>query len=330
MEQQPCRTFPRAACVILANPYVQTLLLVEGILLFLGLIALLASLRIGLDFNPRLTTSYQYGLNKKSYLVGTIIMFILLLKLPLFFFFIWVIDGLSLHVLGAMCGAGIVSATPWGAWMFFVKILTLFLLCAWILLHRVDLSETTYPFTRKKFLLFQGLFFILVVEFLLELAHFLNIPTDTPVACCSVLFDQTSNNPWYENSLILGFFFGLYGLLGLLCYLRRPILFSLSSFLWMAVTIQALIRFFSPYVYELPTHKCPFCLLQSEYYFVGYFIYLLLFLGGLGALFALVSATLQRPVKNFWYTLSFTCNTLLVMVLSAYPLGYFLRNGVWL
>ncbi|MBE0495234.1 MAG: hypothetical protein IBX45_02360 [Campylobacterales bacterium] len=317
--------------MILTNPYVQTLLLVEGILLFLGLVALLASLRIGLDFDPRQTTPYQYTLNKKSYLVATIIMFILLLKLPLFFFFIWVIDGLSLHVLGAMCGAGIVSATPWGVWMFFVKILTLFLLCAWVLLHRVDLSEPTYPFTRKKFLLFQGLFFVLVVEFLLELAHFLNIPTDAPVACCSVLFDQSTNTSvWYENSVLLGLFFGLYGLLGLLYYLRRPILYGIVALAWMGATLQALIRFFSPYVYELPTHKCPFCLLQSEYYFIGYLLYLLLFLGLLGGVFTLVGALLQRPVKKFWYTLSFTCNTLLVLILSAYPLGYYLRNGVWL
>jgi hypothetical protein len=33
------------------------------------------------------------------------------------------------------------------------------------------------------------------------------------------------------------------------------------------------------YAYELPTHRCPFCVLQGDYHHVGYAIYLAL-LGG--------------------------------------------------
>lgn len=99
--------------MILLSPSVLTLIIAEGILLILSFIALLASLRIGVDFNPTKTTTYQYELNKKSYLVSTIIMFVLILKLPLFFFFIWGLDNTALLVPGAMCAAGIVGATPW-------------------------------------------------------------------------------------------------------------------------------------------------------------------------------------------------------------------------
>jgi hypothetical protein len=43
------------------------------------------------------------------------------------------------------------------------------------------------------------------------------------------------------------------------------------------------------YIYELPTHHCPFCLLHREYGFVGYLLYAALLGGavaglGLGAL----------------------------------------------
>ncbi len=45
---------------------------------------------------------------------------------------------------------------------------------------------------------------------------------------------------------------------------------------------SALISFIALYVYELPTHHCPFCLLQGEYHFIGYPMYALL-LGGVVA-----------------------------------------------
>jgi hypothetical protein len=319
--------------MILFSPYVLTLTLMEGILLLLGFIALLASIRIGLDFDPSKSTAYQYALNKKSYLVATIIMFILLLKLPLFLFFVWTLDILSLSVAGAMCAAGIVSATEWGSTMFFLKIINLFLLAAWVLMHRLDLSESTYPFTKRKFLLFQGLFFLLFLEFALQLAHFLQIPADSPVACCSVLFDQTGQTYeafWLHPSAILGAFLGGYAMLWVFYWFKNPLMFGIATLVWMGVSIHALIRVFSPYIYELPTHMCPFCLLQKEYFFVGYLMYALLFLGALGGTLVLSATLLKRSTQNLWYNLSITCNTLLFVVLCAYPLSYVWRNGVWL
>lgn len=317
--------------MILLSPAILTLMIAEGILLILSFIALLASLRIGIDFDPLKTTAYQYELNKKSYLVATIIMFVLLLKLPLFFFFIWGLDATALLVPGAMCAAGIVGASQWGSWMFFIKILTLFLLSGWVLMHKEDLKTTDYKFTKIKFLLFQVLFFVLCVEFLVQLAHYLAMPIDTPVNCCSVLFDQSSSmGAITSQATILAIFYGLFALLAVVWYLKKHFLFGIISFAWGGFSIIALIQFFSPYVYELPTHKCPFCLLQAEYYYVGYLIYTILFLGGLGGLGVMVLRALKREISPLWYNLGFTCNALLLLILSAYPLSYYLRNGVWL
>ena len=46
-------------------------------------------------------------------------------------------------------------------------------------------------------------------------------------------------------------------------------------------SVAALISFTSLYFYELPTHHCPFCILQREYNYVGYLIYLTLMEGGI-------------------------------------------------
>jgi hypothetical protein len=47
------------------------------------------------------------------------------------------------------------------------------------------------------------------------------------------------------------------------------------------IGIIAIIAFISVYYYELPTHHCPFCLLQAEYHYIGYPLYLALFCGGI-------------------------------------------------
>ena len=42
------------------------------------------------------------------------------------------------------------------------------------------------------------------------------------------------------------------------------------------VSLAAMVSFISPYVYEMPSHHCPFDVLQSGYHWIGYPLYLLL------------------------------------------------------
>ena len=52
---------------------------------------------------------------------------------------------------------------------------------------------------------------------------------------------------------------------------NRPV-----SFFETWVVTAAVISFISLYIYEMPSHHCPFCLLQKEYGYVGYPLYALL------------------------------------------------------
>jgi hypothetical protein len=58
-------------------------------------------------------------------------------------------------------------------------------------------------------------------------------------------------------------------------------LFSVLSLLAFPVTVASLISFMSLYFYDLPTHHCPFCILQREYFYVGYVLYVTVLGGGL-------------------------------------------------
>jgi hypothetical protein len=60
--------------------------------------------------------------------------------------------------------------------------------------------------------------------------------------------------------------------------------FSALCCLNFVVSVASLISFISLYLYESPTHHCPFCVLQPEYGHIGYLLYLTLLAGGMAGL----------------------------------------------
>ena len=62
---------------------------------------------------------------------------------------------------------------------------------------------------------------------------------------------------------------------------RGGYLFSSISAVTFFVSLASVLSFISVYFYELPTHHCPFCLLQKEYGYIGYPLYIILFGGGI-------------------------------------------------
>jgi hypothetical protein len=80
------------------------------------------------------------------------------------------------------------------------------------------------------------------------------------------------------GTLVLGVFFYRTG--------KGGYLLGAASLITFLIAVAALISFISLYIYELPTHHCPFCILQAEYHYLGYPLYLTLLAGvvaGLGA-----------------------------------------------
>ena len=69
--------------------------------------------------------------------------------------------------------------------------------------------------------------------------------------------------------LICGIVFYLKGLGGYL--------YAVLSLLMFIISLVSIVSFISLYIYELPTHHCPFCIIMEEYHYLGYLLYLLLF-----------------------------------------------------
>jgi hypothetical protein len=71
-------------------------------------------------------------------------------------------------------------------------------------------------------------------------------------------------------------------------------------------------------------------MLQSEYYFVGYFLWTLLFLGVFFGISNFILKILLGYELESAYKYSRIFNTLFVILCSAYPIIYYIKNGVWL
>ncbi|AFL69638.1 hypothetical protein [Sulfurospirillum barnesii] len=317
------------------TPEIIMLLMLDGLFLFFGTLAFVLSLRIFIAWDRNATTKNQYQLEKNAYLVGIVVKYILMLKVPLFLFFIYTCDTLSSIITGAMCAAGVVNSVDFGLFLLLFKLLNLYLFGFWLLLHSNDVRSEVQPYMRAKSFFFCGIFFVLVAEIVLEILFFTSLDISKIVSCCGTLFSATEHTSFsflfaMDERVVVAIFYASFTLMVVGFFLRNGAVYLFSNLLFLLFGIVSLIVFFSTYVYELPTHHCPFCLLQKEYYGVGYGMYTSLFLGTFygigGVLMAHISA--KPAVKIMRLSLLF--NGIYLLLVSAYPLVYFLKNGVWL
>jgi len=319
---------------MILTPQVLTILILNAIFLFFGLVAFVLSIRIFLRWNIDSTSAEQYSLEKQSYLSATIIKYIFAIKLPLFLFFVFTLDKISTLLTGAMCGAGVVDATDYGAYLLMLKLLNLYLFGFWLTIHYLDIKSPDLPYTRVKFEFFIVAFLFLLVEIVLEGVMFGSIDIDKMVSCCGTLYSSSSNSAMagifsIDREVLLTLFYGNFVLMALFYWMRWGYLYAVANLSFVIVALMSLIEFFGTYIYELPTHHCPFCFLQSDYYYVGYLLYSLLFLGSFyGMRVGVVKMLDQEGGREF--KLSILFNLLYVVLVSSYVLIYFLKNGVWL
>lgn len=314
---------------MILSPEILTLLILNAIFVFFAVIAFYLSVKIFFKYDKNSSTKSQYELERQSYLAATIIKYIFAIKIPLFLFFIFTLDKLSNSITGAMCAAGVVDATDFGASLLVIKILNLYLFAYWILLHNRDSKDENQPYIREKFAFYCLIFFLFIGEVILEFVMFDAIDVKSVVDCCGVIYSSSSASYFsyllnINHWLLLSLFYLLFVLMFLFYRLKNRYAFALVNLFFIIVSLITLIAFFGTYIYELPTHKCPFCFLQKEYDYIGYFLYVFLFLGTFYGL------TLAFKASDEAYKISLFFNAVYVLGVSAYPVLYFVKNGVWL
>jgi len=228
----------------------------------------------------------------------------------------------------------VVDATEFGTYLFILKILNIYLFGFWLILHYLDIKSENLPYTRLKFGFFIIAFTVFATEILLEIIMFNAIDVDKMVSCCGTLYSSSATSYistifLIDTDILLGLFYGNFAALVLFYFLKQKHLFSLLNLTFIIISIISLITFFGTYIYELPTHHCPFCFLQKDYYYVGYLIYTLLFVGTFNGITTGFLNDKNKTNKRS-YNISLLFNFLYVLLITAYPIVYFIRNGVWL
>ncbi|OHE07818.1 MAG: hypothetical protein A2513_07930 [Sulfurimonas sp. RIFOXYD12_FULL_33_39] len=315
---------------MLLTPEVLTILILNLIFTLFALIAFVLAIKIYINWNINSTSQIQYSLEKQSFLASTIIKYIFAIKVPLFLFFIFALDKISNVLTGAMCAAGVVDATKYGTYLIILKIVNIYLFAYWLKLHAEDIKDKNQPYTKLKFGFFIVLFFLFISEVVLETVMFNSIEIDKMVSCCGSIYSSSANSTIsglfsLDTTTILTLFYTNYLLIAIFYFLKKRYVFAVLNILFIIIALISLITFFGTYIYELPSHHCPFCFLQYDYYYVGYIIYLLLFAG---TFYGLVVGLVKETKKN--YTLSLLFNSLYVILLTSFVLAYYIKNGVWL
>ncbi len=319
---------------MLFTPEIITLYIINMLFAIFATIAFVNALKIVRSYDANKTTQKQYELEKKSYLSATIIKFIFYVKVPLFLFFIYTLDSLSSLLPGAMCAAGVVKATSYGTPLLFLKILNLYVFAFWIALNSEDMKYEHQPYLKQKFLLFCVAYFLLIAEIILEGVMFFSMDANSVVDCCGKIFSTTSATYMAEilgaaPSLLLSLFYGIFTLMILFYMLKNRYIYAVLNILYLIIALITLIAFFGTYIYELPTHHCPFCLLQSDYNYIGYFLYIILFVGTFfGFVIGVIDFKKEEMLKRFRISLLY--DTIYMLIVSYYPLSYYIKNGVWL
>ncbi len=319
--------------ILLSNEVI-VYLLSESILYFLLLVAFLVTLGLLRKWDFNAFTTEQFSWENRSYLVMTIIFFAMLLKILLLPYFVYTIDKLSDLVPGAMCGAGVIKANAYGNPLLVLKIIILFLSGLWLSMNSMDVKAKNYPYMRWKSWFFVVIFLFLTAEYALAFLHFTHIETTKPVSCCSVIFGQIGGGNGLPLGLdipkLLWLFYLLYGLVVMSILAAMPAVSIGAGILFLVVAYYAVVYFFGTYIYQLPTHQCPFCMLQGHYYYVGYLVWGSLLLGTFFLLdYALMKLLFHRDALKL-KRVSLLFLTLFVLLCSAYVAGYYLKNGVLL
>jgi hypothetical protein len=279
---------------VILQPAALALLLIALLVSGMGIYAGYYGMRILGHWSPASGSEEQLELERRTYLISTIMSYILSFELMSLFLFIYTADDIHTLFTGAMCAAGTLAVNSFGYPTLILKVVNFLLAGVWLIVNHADNRGYDYPLIKVKYELLNLVVPLLVLESVLLFAYFAGVKPDIITSCCGSLFGRESAGISGDLASLphlpmqFAFFIGmvLTGISGLVFYIRGRFgyLFSVAASVTFLIAITSILSFICLYFYELPTHHCPFCLLQKEYGYVGYILYATLFSGAVAGI----------------------------------------------
>ena len=323
---------------MILNPAIIALLLGSLMLSLFAVFSSVIGVRIIRYWDLRSGSELQLSLERKTYLISTVLAYLMGFQLFSFFLYVYTADVLHDIFVGAMCAAGTFNVNGYGYLTLLVKIANVILCGVWLAMNYVDIQADDYPLIRPKYKLLLVLTGMLLLEFYLQLRFFGAMRADVITSCCSTLFSASNQTIAGEIAAIpakasMIIFFGTFLFMERIggYYLhtgKGATIFSRLTVWFFVFAVVALISFISVYYYELPTHHCPFCVLQKDYHYIGYPMYTTLLLG---TIFGIGVGMLNRyrnidslknviPVTQITWCWISMISYLLFVLIAVYPM----------
>lgn len=321
-----------------------SLILCSIIVFFLMANAVRTGFRVLRHWNPASDSNLQISLENETWLASTLVEFALAVQALSLFLFILAADSYSQVIAGAMCATGSLLANEFGLPTLYLKITGVFLYSFWILLHQIDIRSEMYPLVRIKFIYLLLLLPVILADMFFQTLYIAKLAPDIITSCCAVVFSEAPG----EGSNLLGslpqgdmllLYYGTIVILLATAWLltgRMPLLrpfgaktqtilaaFYAAGWLWFfGLALVVITSIISSYIYAMPFHRCPFCIIKQEYNYIGLAIYFTLicgtFFGGSTALVEIWRRRpgLAEPVKNY-RMIAVNLSLVLLLILAA-------------
>ncbi|MGZ8215402.1 MAG: hypothetical protein ACXWTP_12995, partial [Methylosarcina sp.] len=290
---------------MILNPTIIANLLAAYIASFMVLYAAYYGVQILRRWNIESGEELQLILERKTYLISTVLSYVFGLQLLSLFLFIFTADALCPLFVGAMCAAGTLNVNGFGYPTLVMKMVNFILAGLWLVFNYADNQGYDYPLIKKKYLLLTIVAPLILIETLLESAYFLDMRADVITSCCGSLFSaerveglgsEIASLP--ARPILWIFYLAMFCTLasGFIFYVKGKggYLYAGLSLLMFVIALVSIVSVISLYIYELPTHHCPFCIVMEEYHYIGYLLYLLLF----GAVVSGIGSGLLIPFRE--------------------------------
>ncbi len=236
----------------------------------------------------------QLALERKTYLVSVLLGWVMIFEFLSLFMFVHTADHLHALFVGAMCAAGTLTVNEYGYPALILKILNAVLCGLWMLINHADTRAPDYPLIRVKYAAVLIIAALLVIENGFQLGYWMHLNPNVITSCCGILFSTGGQTVAADLAhlppagTMMVFFASLMGVVGMaLCFYRTGrgarVLAVMSGWFFI-LALTSILSFISVYIYQLPTHHCPFCLLQREYGYIGYPLYGSLLIGGIAGM----------------------------------------------
>jgi len=288
------------------NSWSIALIICSIVVLFLMSFAARSAVRVLFYWDPASDSNRQIKLENEIWLTSTLVEYALAVQILSLVIFVLAADHFSNSITGAMCATGSFLANSFGVPALLVKIGGVFFYGFWIVLHQLDIRSEQYPLVRVKYICLLFLLPLLIIDIALVLTYIGGLQPDIITSCCGVVFGDSTGGrtnllSGFSHNVSISLFYGttlVLIIVGISLVVRwRPWLvffFSGCWFWYFLLALMVVTTEFTPYMYAMPFHKCPFCILKPEYYYIGFFIYSSLFVGT----FFGMNALIVYPLRN--------------------------------